>query len=207
MWSLAQNEPGLSRLCQLLRTIRTLFGHMQECQIRISHIVFFSTSWISWICFTVFLLHFRRGQRYELHLRVSLSFKRFSCFSCNFWIKKKRLALLTQSSHLFGKVCSKLAKKVAAGQEVEGRVAPHGVKGERVHGTGELGHVMQLMLPVGRHPGKCWWRSRRPLCSRCFRFLLWSCCGSAQDRNGHSSSLARPDRTQILQDRNGDKLL
>lgn len=87
------------------------------------------------------------------------------------------MALLTQSSHLFGKVCSKLAKKVAAGQEVEGRVAPHGVKGERIHGTGELGHMMQLMLPVGRHPGKCWWWFRRPLCSRCYCFHLRSCCG------------------------------
>lgn len=87
------------------------------------------------------------------------------------------MTLLTQSSHLFGKVCSKLAKKVAAGQEVEGRVAPHGVKGERVHGTGELGHVMQLMLPVGRHPGKCWWWLRRPLCSCCYCLHLRSCCG------------------------------
>lgn len=55
---------------------------------------------------------------------------------------------------------------MAAGQEVKGGVAPHGVKGERVHGAGELGHVMQLMLPVGRHPGKRWWRLRRLLCAR-----------------------------------------
>lgn len=52
---------------------------------------------------------------------------------------------------------------MAAGQEVKGGVAPHGVKGEREHGAGELGHVMQLMLPVGRHPGKRWWRLRRLL--------------------------------------------
>lgn len=44
-------------------------------------------------------------------------------------------------------------------------MAPHRIKGERVHGAGELGHVMQLMLPVGRHPGKRWWL-RRLLCTR-----------------------------------------
>lgn len=54
---------------------------------------------------------------------------------------------------------------MVAGQEVKGGVAPHGVKGERVHGAGELGHVMQLVLPVGRHPGKRWWRLRRLLCA------------------------------------------
>lgn len=63
--------------------------------------------------------------------------------------------LLTQCSHLFRKVCSKLAKEVATGQEVKGGVAPHGVKGEWVHGAGKLGHVMQLMLPVGCHYEKC----------------------------------------------------
>lgn len=36
---------------------------------------------------------------------------------------------------------------------------------------------MQLMLPVGCHPGKCWWWLRRPLCSRCYYFHLRSCCG------------------------------
>lgn len=53
----------------------------------------------------------------------------------------KSLVLLTQCSHLFRKICPEPAKEVATGQQVKGGVAPHGVKGERVHGAGELGHV------------------------------------------------------------------
>lgn len=59
--------------------------------------------------------------------------------------------LLTQCSHLFGKVSPKLAEEVATGQQVKGRVAPHGVKHEGVHSTGEAGHVTDLVLPVGCH--------------------------------------------------------
>lgn len=62
--------------------------------------------------------------------------------------------LLTQCSHLFRKVCSETAEKVATGQQVKGRVAPHGVKGEWIHGTRETGHMTHLVLPVGCHLGK-----------------------------------------------------
>lgn len=62
--------------------------------------------------------------------------------------------LLTQCRHLFGKIRSETAEEVAAGQKVKGRVAAHGVKGKGVHGAGELGHVTQLVLPVGGHCGK-----------------------------------------------------
>lgn len=61
------------------------------------------------------------------------------------------LLLLTQSSHLFGKVRSEATKQVAAGQQVEGGVAPHRVKGEGVHGTGESRHVAHLVLSVCCH--------------------------------------------------------
>lgn len=56
-------------------------------------------------------------------------------------MNNKSVVLLTQCSHLFRKICPEPAKEVATGQQVKGGVAPHGVKGERVHGTGELGHV------------------------------------------------------------------
>lgn len=66
-------------------------------------------------------------------------------------MNNKIFVLLTQCSHLFGKVCPKAAEEVTTGQQVEGGVAPHGVKGERVHGTREAGHVTHLVLPVGCH--------------------------------------------------------
>lgn len=62
--------------------------------------------------------------------------------------------LLTQCRHLFGKISPETAEEVTAGQKVKGRVAAHGVKGKGVHGTGELGHVAQLVLPVGGHCGE-----------------------------------------------------
>lgn len=62
--------------------------------------------------------------------------------------------LLTQCRHLFRKICPEAAKEVAAGQKVKGRVAAHGVESERVHGAGKLGHVSQLVLPVGGHREK-----------------------------------------------------
>lgn len=62
--------------------------------------------------------------------------------------------LLTQRSHLFGKICSKPAKKVTTGQQVEWGVAPHGIKGERVHGAREARHVTYLVLSVGCHREK-----------------------------------------------------
>lgn len=68
------------------------------------------------------------------------------------------MLLLTQCSHLFGKVCPKLAEEVATGQQVKGGVAPHGVKGKGVHSTGETSQVVDLVLPVGCHLEKCsWW--------------------------------------------------
>lgn len=59
--------------------------------------------------------------------------------------------LLTQCSHLFGKVCPELAEQVSTGQQVKGGVAPHGVKSEGVHCTREASHVTHLVLPVGCH--------------------------------------------------------
>lgn len=76
-------------------------------------------------------------------------------------------------------------------------MAPHGAEGEREHGAGELGHVMQMMFPVGGHPGKRWWRLRRLLSAR----VTVSSSGQVQD--GHSGPLARPDLTRILQNRKG----
>ena len=64
--------------------------------------------------------------------------------------------LLTQSGHLSGQVGPEPAKEVATGQQVKGGVAPHGVEGERVHSTGEAGHVTHLMLPIGCHGAECW---------------------------------------------------
>lgn len=67
------------------------------------------------------------------------------------------LLLLTQSSHLFRKVRSEATEQVAAGQQVKGGVAPHRVKGEGVHGTGETRHVTHLVLSVCCHRDTGYW--------------------------------------------------
>lgn len=43
---------------------------------------------------------------------------------------------------------------MTTGQQVKGGVAPHGVKGEGVHGTRVTSHVTHLVLSVGRHRDK-----------------------------------------------------
>lgn len=63
----------------------------------------------------------------------------------------KKLAILTQRCHFFGKIRPETAKQATIGQQVEGGVAPHGTEGEGVDSRGKAGHVTHLPFPVGCH--------------------------------------------------------